>query len=128
MKHSKGFLKLVNAAKKKIKEITPQKVHQRMVAGENIALLDIREDHEWENGHIVDATHLSKGLIERDIEHNFPDKSEEIVLYCGGGFRSALSADNLKKMGYKNVYSMRGGWRKWNELSYPIIGKRPDKH
>src|SRR5438105_2674084 len=125
MKHSKGFLALVKAAKKKIKETTPQGVMERFKKDTPFRLLDVREDDEFSKGWIRGATHMSKGTIERDIEHEVRDKNEEIVLYCGGGYRSALAAENLKRMGYKNVVSMKGGWRAWNRLKYPIFGKRP---
>src|SRR5947209_4360291 len=106
MKHSKAFVDLVNQAKKKIKELTSGEVYRRMVRGEKLILLDIREDNEWDRGHIKGAQHLGKGIIERDIEKTVPDKNAEVILYCGGGFRSALAADNLRRMGYKNVISM----------------------
>ena len=90
-----------------------------MDAGEKFHLVDVREDSEWAKGHLPNAIHLGKGVIERDIETKVPDKNAELVLYCGGGFRSALAADNLQKMGYKNVLSMDGGWRGWTESGYP---------
>ncbi len=120
MEHSPGFLKLVNDAKTRIKETTPEEVQERLSRGEKFLLIDIREDHEWEQGHIAGAVHVGRGILERDIEKLVPDQDSEIVLYCGGGFRTALSADNLQKMGYENVYSMDGGWRKWKALNYPI--------
>ena len=120
MNHSPAFLKLVGEAKNKIKQTTPEEVIKRINNGENLLLVDTREDNEWEKGHIAGAIHLGKGIIERDIEARIPDKNKEVVLYCGGGFRSALSADNLQKMGYNNVVSMNGGWRRWKELGYPI--------
>ena len=119
MPHSAAFQKLVNDAKSHIKQTTPEEVKARLDGGEKLVLTDIREDREWDKGHIAGAIHLGKGIIERDIESTVPDKSTEIILYCGGGFRSALSAENLQKMGYKNVISMDGGWRRWNELGYP---------
>ncbi|HUL44344.1 MAG TPA: rhodanese-like domain-containing protein [Bacteroidota bacterium] len=119
MKHSPGFLRLVDDAKSRVKQTTPEEVHTRIGNGERIHLVDTREDHEWERGHIRGAVHLGKGIIERDIETSIPDKNSEIILYCGGGFRSALVADNLQKMGYTNVISMDGGWRKWQALGYP---------
>ena len=120
MQHANEFLKLVNDAKTRIKETNVPDVKKRLNGGENMILVDTREDSEWARGHIPGAIHLSKGIIERDIEKTIPDHSAPIVLYCGGGFRSALAADNLQKMGYKNVLSMDGGWRGWTEAGYPI--------
>ncbi len=119
MKHSAAFLKLVDDAKSRIPQTTPEEVKARLDRGEKLLLVDTREDTEWEQGHIRGAVHIGKGVIERDIEKHVPDKDEEIILYCGGGFRSALAADNLQKMGYRKVVSMDGGWRKWRELGYP---------
>ena len=119
MSHSPEFLKLVNDAKSRVKQTVPEEVKARLDKGEKLLLVDTREDNEWDNGHVAGAIHLSKGIIERDVEAKVPDKKQEIILYCGGGFRSALSADNLQKMGYTNVVSMDGGWRKWKELGYP---------
>lgn len=120
MKHSPAFLALVDDAKKRVPEISPEDVRRKMAEGVRLHLVDVREDHEWENGHIRGAIHLSKGIIERDIEVRIPDHDAEIILYCGGGFRSALSGDNLQKMGYGNVTSMAGGWREWTERGYEI--------
>ena len=119
MSHSPAFLKLVDDAKSRIRQITPEEIKKRLDANEELMLVDTREEFEWNNGRIVGAIHLSKGVIEREIEMLIPDMNQEIILYCGGGYRSALSADNLQKMGYTNVTSMEGGWRKWNELNYP---------
>ena len=119
MKHSAAFLKIVEDAKSRIRQTTPEAVKARLDRGEKLVLADVREDREWEAGHIRGSTHIGKGVIERDIESKVPDKNTEIILYCGGGFRSALAADNLQKMGYTNVISMDGGWRRWNELAYP---------
>ncbi|HXQ25458.1 MAG TPA: rhodanese-like domain-containing protein [Candidatus Acidoferrales bacterium] len=119
--HPEGFLKLVRDAKSRIKEENFRETKNRMDAGERIILVDTREDAEWARGHIPGAVHLSKGIIERDIEKTVPEKEAPIVLYCGGGFRSALAADNLQKMGYRNVISMDGGWRGWTEAGFPII-------
>lgn len=119
MKHSPGFLKLVNDAKTRTRQTTTDEVMSRLEKGEQLILIDIREDNEWERGHISGAVHLGKGIIERDIETQIPDHETEIILYCGGGFRSALSADNLQNMGYTNVVSMAGGWREWNAKGYP---------
>jgi len=120
MKHSPEFVKLVDEAKRRIREISPEEVRQRIADGEKMILVDVREDNEWEKGHIQNAVHLGRGIIERDIISSVPDKGNEIILYCGGGYRSALAADNLQKMGYTRVLSMSGGWRRWNELGYPM--------
>lgn len=118
MKHSPAFLRLVNAAKGRIRETTPEEVRARLKRGEKILLIDVREESEFAAGRIPGAVHLGRGILERDIEQRVPDPSAEIILYCGGGYRSALSADNLQSMGYTNVVSMDGGWRRWNELGY----------
>jgi rhodanese-related sulfurtransferase len=115
MDHSPGFLKLAQAAKARIKETNVAEVRRRVEAGERFNLIDVRESAEYEAGHIPGARHLSKGLIERDIEKTIPDLDAEIVVYCGGGYRSALAADNLQKMGYTNVISMDGGYRGWTD-------------
>ncbi|MBZ5694264.1 MAG: sulfurtransferase [Acidobacteriia bacterium] len=119
--HGEGFLKLVRDAKSRVKEEDFRETKKRLDAGERIILVDTREDAEWARGHIPGAIHLGKGIIERDIEKTVPDKEAQIVLYCGGGFRSALAAENLQKMGYRNVISMDGGWRGWTEAGFPII-------
>ena len=119
MIHSPGFLETVRDAKSRVRENTPEDVHRKQTAGESFYFIDVREDNEWNRGHAAGATHLGKGIIERDIETAIPDRDAEIVLYCGGGFRSALAADALQKMGYKNVTSMDGGWKRWKELRYP---------
>jgi rhodanese-related sulfurtransferase len=119
MKHSEGFLQVVNAAKSRIREVTVDETKQRMKANAEARLIDVREDNEWEDSHAAGAEHLGKGIIERDIEHTIPDKDAEIILYCGGGYRSALAADVLQQMGYTNVISMDGGWKRWQELGYP---------
>jgi rhodanese-related sulfurtransferase len=113
MAHSPQFLKLVNDAKKRVKETNVAEVKRRMEAGEKFLLVDVREDNEWAAGHLPGAVHMGRGIIERDIETRVPETSTEMVLYCGGGFRSALVADNLQKMGYRNVESMDGGWKGW---------------
>jgi len=120
MDHSNGFLKLVQDAKKRVRETTPEEVRRRQETGERFHLLDVREDNEWERGHALGAIHMGKGIIERDIERAIPDRDEEVILYCGGGFRSALAADTLAKMGYTNVVSMDGGWKRWRELGFPV--------
>jgi rhodanese-related sulfurtransferase len=119
--HSESFVNLVNDAKKRIKEEDFRETKKRLDAGEKLILIDTREDSEWARGHIPGAIHLGKGIIERDIENTVPDKDAAVVLYCGGGFRSALAADNLQKMGYRNVISMDGGWRGWTEAGFPTI-------
>ena len=121
MDHAQGFLNLVNDAKQRIKQETFRETKKRLDNGEKLILVDTREDAEWARGHIPGAIHLGRGIIERDIEKTIPDKATPIVLYCGGGFRSALAADNLQKMGYRNVISMDGGWRGWTEAGFPII-------
>jgi rhodanese-related sulfurtransferase len=119
MQHSEGFLKIVNAAKSRVRETTPEEVRKKQLAGERFEFVDVREDNEWEKGRAAGAIHLGKGIIERDVESAIPNHEAEIVLYCGGGFRSALVADALQQMGYKKVISMDGGWKRWNELGYP---------
>lgn len=119
MKHSQGFLDLVKDAKTRIRETTPEEVRRRQEAGERFRFVDVREDGEWERGHALGAIHVGKGVVERDVERVIPDRAEEMVLYCGGGYRSALVADTLAKMGYTNVLSMDGGWKRWKELGYP---------
>jgi rhodanese-related sulfurtransferase len=119
MAHAPKFLKLVQDAKKLVKETNVPAVRRRMDAGEKFVLIDVREDNEWVKGHIAGAVHMGKGVIERDIEERCPDSSIKLILYCGGGFRSALVADNLQKMGYTNVESMDGGWRGWLEAGPP---------
>ena len=120
MQHSEGFLKLVKDAKSRVKEVDYKEVKKRLDSGEKFILVDTREDLEWANGHLPGAIHIGKGVIERDIEKTIPDQNAPVVLYCGGGFRSALAADNLQKMGYTNVVSMDGGWRGWTESGYPV--------
>lgn len=120
MKHSEEFLKLVNDAKTRIREVTVDKTRERMQSDNGVRLIDVREDNEWQAGHAAGAEHLGKGIIERDIEATVPNKSTEVILYCGGGFRSALAADVLQQMGYTNVYSMAGGWKAWKDSGAPI--------
>ena len=120
MDHSSGFLNLVQDAKKRIRETTPEDVRRRQETGERFHLIDVREDNEWDRGRALGAIHMGKGIIERDIERVIPDRGEEVILYCGGGFRSALAADTLAKMGYTNVVSMDGGWKRWRELGFPV--------
>jgi rhodanese-related sulfurtransferase len=118
--HPPKFLAIVNDAKKRVRECNVDDVKRKLEAGEKFTLVDVREDSEWANGHLPKAIHLGKGIIERDIEKTVPDTSAPIILYCGGGFRSALAADNLQKMGYTNVISMDGGFRGWNEKGLPV--------
>jgi rhodanese-related sulfurtransferase len=119
MDHSPEFLKLVDSAKGRVKQTDVAAIKRRIEKGEKFALIDVREDNEWAKGRIKGAKHLGRGVIERDIEKEFPEKGVELVLYCGGGFRSALAADNLQRMGYTNVWSMDGGWRGWTEAAGP---------
>ncbi len=119
MAHAPGFLKLVQDAKTRIREWNVQEVKKRLDAGEKIVLVDVREESEWARGHLPGAVYLGKGILERDIEQRVPDHKAALVLYCGGGFRSALAADNLQKMGYTNAISMDGGWRGWTDAGYP---------
>jgi rhodanese-related sulfurtransferase len=119
--HPEGFLKLVKEAKTRIKEEDFREIKKKLDAGEPMIIIDTREDNEWARGHIPNAVHLGKGVIERDIEKAIPDKDATLVLYCGGGYRSALAADNIQKMGYRNVISMDGGWRGWTEAGFPTI-------
>jgi rhodanese-related sulfurtransferase len=118
--HSPAFLALVTDAKKRVRETTVEQVKARLDRGEKLLLVDVREDHEWMKDHLPGAVHLSKGILERDAEEKLPGKNTEIILYCGGGFRSALAADSLQKMGYTNVISMDGGIRGWRENGYPL--------
>lgn len=120
MKHTEGFLKLVNDAKSRISEVTVAETLARLAAGAGVRLIDVREDNEWDAAHAAGAEHFGKGIIERDIETAAPDKTTELILYCGGGYRSALAADVLQQMGYTNVYSMAGGWKAWKESGAPI--------
>ena len=113
MKHSSEFESIVDDAKRRIREVSVEDAQARMEDGAK--LIDVREDNEWEKGHAAAAIHMGRGIIERDIVQSFPDKDTELILYCGGGYRSALSADMLQKMGYMNVWSMAGGWKAWKE-------------
>ena len=120
MQHSPEFLKIVDSARARIHELTVDQVKAKIDQGEKFLFVDVREDSEWAKDHAAGAIHLGKGIIERDIEQRVPDTGAEIVLYCGGGFRSALAADNLQKMGYTNVYSMDGGIRDWRDKQFPL--------
>lgn len=120
MKHSSDFLRLVEDAKTRIKEISPQTLLEFMDKKTPFTLIDVREDSEWLSGHLPNALHISRGILERDIEKKLPDKKTSLILYCGGGYRSALAADSLIKMGYQNILSLSGGVRVWKELEFPI--------
>jgi rhodanese-related sulfurtransferase len=119
-KHSQRFLKIVDESRKRVRELTVDEVKAKLDRGEKLQLVDVREESEFAKDHLPNAIHLGKGIIERDIEERVPDTSAPLVLYCGGGFRSALAADNLQKMGYTNVISMDGGIRVWREKGFPL--------
>ncbi|MEA2709227.1 MAG: hypothetical protein QOF78_1828 [Phycisphaerales bacterium] len=119
-KHTPGFLKIVDDARSRVRECSVDDVKKKLDRGEKFHLVDVREESEWSAGRLPKAQHLGKGVIERDIETKIPDTRAEIILYCGGGFRSALAADNLQKMGYTNVISMDGGFRGWKEAGHSI--------
>lgn len=121
MKHSEGFLKLVEDARTRVLEVSVEHALERVREGAR--LFDVREDNEWERGHARGARHMGRGVIERDIELAVPDRGAELILYCGGGYRSALAADNLRRMGYTNVYSLAGGWAAWTEAGAPVEGE-----
>jgi rhodanese-related sulfurtransferase len=118
--HSPRFLQLVQDARKRVRELTVDQVKAKLDRGERFHLVDVREESEYARDHLPGAVHLGKGIIERDVEERIPDPAAEVVLYCGGGFRSALAADNLQKMGYTNVISMDGGIRGWRDKGYPL--------
>lgn len=120
MEHTEGFLNIVNDAKTRVREVSVAETQQRMRANQDAVLIDVREDNEWDAAHATGAIHLGKGIIERDIERTVPDKDTELILYCGGGYRSALASDALQKMGYTNVFSMAGGWKAWQEAGGEI--------
>lgn len=121
MKHTEGFLKLVNDAKSRVREVDVEQALERVKHGAR--LIDVREDNEWQRGHAQGAEHMGRGIIERDIETAVPEHNAELILYCGGGYRSALATDNLQRMGYTNVYSLAGGWKAWNAAGAPIEGE-----
>lgn len=128
MNHTRGYLKLVAAARRQINEITAPRVKSRLRRGENFTVVDVREDHEWDDSHVEGSIHIGRGILERDIEGLIPDKKSDIVLYCGGGYRSALAAESLQKMGYRSVLSMRGGWKAWRRIRGPVEpGYRADR-
>jgi len=120
MHHSPRFLKIVDDARSRVKETNADEIKHRLDRGDKFLLIDVREESEFAKEHLPGAIHLGKGIIERDIESRVPDLNSEMVLYCGGGFRSAMAADNLQKMGYTNVLSMDGGIRVWREKSLPL--------
>lgn len=117
MEHTKEFLEIAEDARRRVREISVAETLEKVIEGAN--LIDVREDNEWNDGHAAGAAHVGRGVIERDIIGKFPDKDAELILYCGGGYRSALAADNLQKMGYRNVLSMKGGWTAWKEADAP---------
>jgi rhodanese-related sulfurtransferase len=121
MKHSEGFLKIVEDARTRVREVDVEQALGRLKEGAR--LIDVREDNEWERGHARGAEHMGRGVIERDIEVAVPEHDAELILYCGGGYRSALAADNLRRMGYTNVHSLAGGWRAWTEACAPVEGE-----
>jgi rhodanese-related sulfurtransferase len=118
--HSPRFLKIVENAKQRIREVSVDDVKTKLDRGEKFVLVDVREESEWAKDHLPGAIHLGKGVIERDVEERVPDLNAPLVLYCGGGYRSALAADNLQQMGYRNVLSMDGGIREWREKGFPL--------
>jgi rhodanese-related sulfurtransferase len=118
MDHSQEFLRIVEDAKSRVREVSVDQARQRMAAG--AILIDVREDNEFAASHAAGARHMGRGIIERDIVQAIPDKNAELILYCGGGYRSALATDNLQKMGYSNVWSMAGGWHAWEESRSPV--------
>src|ERR1041385_3665600 len=120
MEHSPGFLKVVNEARPRVKEITVEQARERLAANPKAVLMDVREDVEWQNGHATQAVHLGKGVFERDIEKLFPDADAEIIMYCGGGYRSVLTCDVAQRMGYKNVLSLVGGYKALVAANWPI--------
>ena len=121
MKHTEGFLKLVDDARSRVREVDVAQALESVRAGAR--LIDVREDNEWQRGHARGAEHMGRGIIERDIETAVPEHSAELILYCGGGYRSALACDNLQRMGYTNVYSMAGGWKAWQDAGAPVEGE-----
>src|SRR5689334_8491196 len=120
MDHSPGFLSLVNDAKKRVEELSVAEARARLSANPRAVLMDVREDHEWQKGHAAEAVHLGKGILERDLEKLYPDQGTEIIMYCGGGFRSALTADAAQKMGYRNARSLIGGYKALVAAGWPM--------
>jgi rhodanese-related sulfurtransferase len=124
MEHSPGFLKLVAEIRPGVKEITIEQARQRLAANSQAVLMDVREDQEWNEAHAAEAVHLGRGVLERDIERLFPDTNREIIMYCGGGYRSALAADVAQKMGYRNVSSLIGGFKAMVQARWPLAGRQ----
>jgi rhodanese-related sulfurtransferase len=120
MEHSPGFLKLVTQERPYVKEISLEQVRDRLAKNPNVVLIDVREDHEWEKDHAAEAIHLGKGILERDLEKTVPDLEHEIIMYCGGGYRSVLTAAAAQKMGYRNVYSLIGGYKALVQVGWPL--------
>jgi rhodanese-related sulfurtransferase len=120
MEHSPGFLKLVTQERPYVKEITVEQARERLAKNPTVLLIDVREDHEWENNHATEAIHLGKGILERDLEKTAPEPDREIIMYCGGGFRSVLSAATAQKMGYRNVFSLAGGYKAMVQAGWPM--------
>jgi rhodanese-related sulfurtransferase len=120
MDHSPGFLKLVNEARSRVQEISVETARERLATNSKAILMDVREDHEWIKGHAAEAVHLGKGILERDLENAYPDKNAELIMYCGGGFRSILTADAAQKMGYTNVVSLIGGYKGLAQAQWPM--------
>ena len=121
MEHAPGFLKIVNEARPRVKEVTIEEARQRLAANPKIVVLDVREDIEWQNGHAAQAVHLGKGVLERDIEQLVPDPNTEIIMYCGGGYRSVLTCDVARRMGYRNVSSLIGGYKALVTAQWPML-------
>lgn len=120
MDHSPGFLKIVNETLPRVKEITVAEARSRLASGDRVVLVDVREDGEWQQGHALEAVHLGKGVLERDLEKALPDAGTEIILYCGGGFRSVLAGDAAQRMGYRNVWSLTGGYKAMVAAGWPL--------
>ena len=120
MQHSPGFLKLVNEARSRVRELTVDEARERLACNPSVVVMDVREESEWQAGHAAQAIHLGKGILERDLEKTIPDLDTEIIMYCGGGFRSALTADAAQKMGYRNVYSLIGGYKGLVAANWPM--------
>jgi rhodanese-related sulfurtransferase len=120
MEHSAGFLRLINETKPSVKEITIEEARERLAKNPQAVLMDVREDLEWQKGHAKQAVHLGKGVLERDLEQMFPESNREIIMYCGGGFRSVLTADVAQKMGYRNVFSLKGGYKALVQAQWPM--------
>jgi rhodanese-related sulfurtransferase len=120
MQHSPGFLKLVNEARASVKELNVEEARERLAKNPDTVLLDVREDSEWQKGHATEAVHLGKGILERDLETRFPDPNRELIMYCGGGYRSVLTAQVAQKLGYRNVYSLKGGYKALVEANWKM--------